>query len=62
MPIVSPCSAPGCSTLTIGEYCLAHEHPPEAAQRPGRGVALAALAAALAGLVAAFLARARLSL
>jgi hypothetical protein len=26
MPIVHPCSAEGCSTLTMGEFCLACEN------------------------------------
>jgi hypothetical protein len=25
MPLVHPCSQPGCSTLTIGALCLEHE-------------------------------------
>jgi hypothetical protein len=25
MPLVHPCSEPGCSTLTIGDFCLEHE-------------------------------------
>jgi hypothetical protein len=25
MPIVSRCSAPGCNTLTIGPWCIAHD-------------------------------------
>src|SRR5438876_7784059 len=25
MPLVQPCSEPGCSTLTIGDLCLEHE-------------------------------------
>jgi hypothetical protein len=25
MPLVQPCSKPGCSTLTIGDLCLEHE-------------------------------------
>jgi hypothetical protein len=25
MPVVQPCSEPGCSTLTIGDLCLEHE-------------------------------------
>ena len=25
MPLVHPCSEPGCSTLTIGDLCLEHE-------------------------------------
>lgn len=26
MPIISECSEPGCETLTIGAYCIDHEH------------------------------------
>jgi hypothetical protein len=26
MPLVRPCSEPGCATLTMGERCLEHEH------------------------------------
>jgi hypothetical protein len=25
MPVVQPCSEPGCSTLTIGDLCLEHD-------------------------------------
>jgi hypothetical protein len=25
MPIISQCSAPGCSILTIGPFCIEHE-------------------------------------
>jgi len=25
MPVVHPCSEPGCSTLTMGDLCLEHE-------------------------------------
>jgi len=25
MPLVQPCDAPGCSTLTMGDLCLEHE-------------------------------------
>ena len=25
MPLVQPCSEPGCSTLTMGDLCLQHE-------------------------------------
>jgi hypothetical protein len=25
MPLVQPCSEPGCSTLTMGDLCLEHE-------------------------------------
>lgn len=58
MPVVHECSARGCSTLTMGRYCIEHEHP---VLRPRR-LAAAVLAAAIAGAVAAFLARTRLSL
>ncbi len=57
MPLVQECSAPGCTTLTMGRLCVEHEHP---ASRPKRSLVTAAAAAALAGFVAAFLARARL--
>jgi hypothetical protein len=26
VPIVSECCEPGCETLTIGPYCIEHEH------------------------------------
>ena len=26
VPIISECCEPGCVTLTIGEYCIEHEH------------------------------------
>jgi hypothetical protein len=63
MPIVHPCSAAECNTLTMGPYCLEHEQP--AADAPptrSRSVALAALVGATAGIAAAFVARARLPL
>jgi hypothetical protein len=25
MPLVHPCAAPGCATLTMGELCVEHE-------------------------------------
>ena len=56
MPLVHECTRPGCSTLTMGSLCLEHEAPAEPEER--RGVPFVALA--LAGLVAGFLARARL--
>ena len=61
MPLVHECGRPGCTTLTMGTFCLAHEAPEPVAGRPRpRPTALPFLAAALAGLAAAFLARARL--
>lgn len=64
MPIVHPCSAAGCTTLTMGELCLEHEHvaaaPAEAAARGS--VARAALIGLAAGLAAALLARVRIAL
>jgi hypothetical protein len=54
MPLVHECSAAGCSTLTMGDYCLAHEQD---GARPRRFLAVAAAAAALAGFAAALLAR-----
>jgi hypothetical protein len=61
MPLVHPCSRPGCSILTMGAYCVDHEGaaPHESARHP---LAVAALAAAVAALLAAFLARARVPL
>lgn len=60
MPLVQECSHAGCSTLTMGPYCI--EHEPAAAGRPAppsrRLAALTGLA--LAGLAAALLARVRL--
>jgi hypothetical protein len=62
MPMVHPCSAPGCSTLTMGALCLEHEFAP-ALDSSGRGsVARAALIGLAAGLAAALLARARITL
>jgi hypothetical protein len=26
VPIISACNEPGCETLTIGAYCIEHEH------------------------------------
>lgn len=63
VPLVHPCSEPGCSTLTMGHLCLEHEGTrAESAPTRSRRVVSAALVGAIAGLVAAFLARARLSL
>lgn len=61
MPLVHECGRPECSTLTMGRFCLAHERQ-EVAPLPPRQrlAALPFLAAALAGVAAAFLARARL--
>jgi hypothetical protein len=63
VPMVHPCSAPQCSTLTMGAFCVEHE---AAAVEPqparSRTVAFAALVGASAGILAAFLARARLPL
>jgi hypothetical protein len=63
MPIVHPCSAAGCSTLTMGELCLEHELSAlTGAGREGRGaVARAAAIGLVAGLAAALLARARIT-
>jgi hypothetical protein len=60
MPIIRPCSDPGCATLTMGELCLAHEHA-RLAEQPlrRRAIPYVALVAAAAGLLAAFAARAR---
>jgi hypothetical protein len=63
VPIVHPCSARECSTLTMGRFCIEHEAPAlEAAPARSRTVAFAALVVAAAGFVAAFAARARLPL
>jgi hypothetical protein len=61
--MVHPCSAPDCSTLTMGTLCVEHECtlPAAATARP-HSVAFAALACAAAGLVAALVARARIPL
>jgi hypothetical protein len=59
MPLVRPCSEPGCSTLTMGDRCVEHELA--AARRwRARGVRLArrlrapavAVGIAVAGVVA----------
>jgi hypothetical protein len=34
MPLVQPCSEPGCSTLTMGDLCLEHEQ--RAQERPAK--------------------------
>ena len=61
--MVQPCSAAGCTTLTMGLFCLVHE---TVADDPvpvrSRRVATAALVGATAGLLAAYVARAKLSL
>jgi hypothetical protein len=64
MPIVHPCSAAGCTTLTMGELCLEHEHvAATTVGSQGRGsVARAAAIGLAAGLAAALLARARITL
>jgi hypothetical protein len=64
MPIVHACSAAGCTTLTMGELCLEHEHLAAAhAGSQGRGsVARAAAIGLAAGLAAALLARVRIAL
>jgi hypothetical protein len=53
MPLVHPCSEPGCSTLTIGDLCLEHEQLAQerltkrivAFSRRFRALAVAAVAA-----------------
>jgi hypothetical protein len=62
VPLVHPCSEPGCVTLTMGEHCLAHELARVAPVERSRRLASAALVAALAAFAAAFVARARLPL
>jgi hypothetical protein len=59
VPIVHPCAADGCTTLTMGDLCLEHEAAaePEAEPRRPRGVAVAALVGAVAGVLAAVAAR-----
>jgi hypothetical protein len=32
MPLVHPCSRPGCRVLTMGEFCVQHEQPLRGAQ------------------------------
>lgn len=60
MPLIRSCSEPGCTTLTMGELCLAHEHALLLEQPVRRrAVPYLALVAAAAGLLAAFAARAR---
>ena len=54
MPLVHECQDPACSTLTMGRYCLVHEHVEPQSRR---SLAVAAAAAALAGFAAAFLSR-----
>src|SRR5882724_7670510 len=59
MPLVHPCSEPGCSTLTIGDLCLEHEQLAEerltkrivALARRFRAPAFALAVAAVAALV-----------
>ena len=62
--MVHPCSAPECSTLTMGVFCVEHEAAAavDAPTARSRTVAFAALVGASAGFLAAFVARARLSL
>ena len=36
MPIVSRCSAPGCTTVTVGPLCIAHSAPVQAVFTRGR--------------------------
>lgn len=58
MPLVQQCSHAGCSTLTMGAYCIEHESAADAPAPPSRRVAaLAGLV--VAGLAAALLARVR---
>ena len=61
MPLVQPCSHGACRTLTMGAYCIEHEPgagTAEPAPASRRFAALAGLAA-VAGLAAALLVRAR---
>src|SRR6266702_4581815 len=59
MPLVHPCSEPGCSTLTIGDLCLEHEQRAQerltkrvvALSRRFRAPAVALAVAAVAALV-----------
>jgi len=59
MPLVHPCSDPGCSTLTIGDLCLEHERRAQerltkrvvALARRFRAPAFALAVAAVAALV-----------
>jgi hypothetical protein len=42
MPIVTHCTVPGCETLTLGPFCLAHDEPTTrifVRGRPARAVA-----------------------
>ena len=59
MPIVHTCRHPGCPTLTMGDYCLAHETAARAVPLRRIGVAQLALFGAAAGMLAALLARGR---
>ena len=66
MPLVHPCSAPDCPTLTMGRLCLDHEReaalPAAAASLRTLPLPLAALLGLAAGLLAALATRLRVQL
>jgi hypothetical protein len=54
VPMVHPCSHPGCETLTMGSLCLEHEREPTLRKRlqralPRIATATMVVAAAVAG-------------
>ena len=48
MPVVTPCSRPGCTTLTLGEFCLAHAQAPSREFPRGRPASFGTVGAAAA--------------
>ena len=62
MPIVHPCTAAGCSTLTMGGLCLEHEQAAALEPAPKRTVVRAALIGVAAGVAAGLLARVKIAL
>lgn len=46
MPMIHTCAAPGCGTLTLGEYCIEHERQEPAGPESRSGRALHAFRAA----------------
>jgi hypothetical protein len=48
MPMVNPCSMPACSVLTMGRYCIEHDHQ-QHRRRRWAGIAIVTLLAGTIG-------------
>ena len=51
MPMVKPCSMPDCNVLTMGRYCIEHDHAQPRRRRWTRIAVITLLAGTVGGIV-----------